>query len=102
MQSLATQIGFESVSKIDDLTIEVKTSKPAAIFPDLLTSFEIMPEDYYADNSAEGLAKVAQNPVGSGPYIFKEWVRDDHITLEANPDYWGTKPAVKTLSLIHI
>ncbi len=97
VQSLATQIGFESVSKIDDLTIEVKTSKPAAIFPDLLTSFEIMPEDYYADTTAEGLAKVAQSPVGSGPYIFKEWVRDDHITLEANPDYWGTKPAVKTV-----
>lgn len=97
VQSLATQIGFESVTAVDDYTIEVKTTKPAAIFPDLLTSFEIMPEDYYADDSTEALANVAQNPVGSGPYIFKEWVRDDHITLEANPDYWGPKPSIKTV-----
>jgi peptide/nickel transport system substrate-binding protein len=28
-------------------------------------------------------------PVGSGPYTVGEWVRDDHITLTANPGYTG-------------
>jgi peptide/nickel transport system substrate-binding protein len=27
------------------------------------------------------------HPVGSGPYELVEWVKDDHITLRANPDY---------------
>ncbi len=31
-------------------------------------------------------------PVGSGPYSIVEWVRDDHITLAANPRYNGLLP----------
>ena len=37
-------------------------------------------------------------PVGSGPYVVAEWVKDDHITLTANRDYDGplAKPAIAT------
>ena len=34
----------------------------------------------------------AGNYVGNGPYILSEWVHQDHITLEANPTYWGPAP----------
>jgi peptide/nickel transport system substrate-binding protein len=30
-----------------------------------------------------------RNPVGTGPYKFVSWVRDDRITLEKNKEYWG-------------
>jgi peptide/nickel transport system substrate-binding protein len=33
-------------------------------------------------------------PVGTGPYVFKEWAQDDHLTLVANPGYWGGKPKI--------
>ena len=36
-------------------------------------------------------------PVGSGPYTLVEWVRDDHITLAANPKWTGKKPGYPTV-----
>lgn len=36
-------------------------------------------------------------PVGSGPYVIGEWVRDDHITLVANPKWPGPKPGYPTV-----
>jgi peptide/nickel transport system substrate-binding protein len=40
-----------------------------------------------------------QHPIGSGPYVLREWLRDDHITLDANPDYTGPlrKPSIRTV-----
>ena len=41
--------------------------------------------------------KFFQHPVGTGPFIFKEWAKDDHITLEANKNYWGKAPYLDQL-----
>ena len=30
----------------------------------------------------------ANQPVGTGPYRFVEWVRDSRVVLEKNPEYW--------------
>ncbi len=43
------------------------------------------------------LAGFGTHPVGYGPYMLKEWVKDDHITLIANPAWQGTKPAYATV-----
>ena len=40
-----------------------------------------------------------RQPVGTGPYEVSEWVKDDHITLKAFPDYWGVKAKIPTVIL---
>jgi oligopeptide transport system substrate-binding protein len=48
--------------------------------------------EMYANESGRAMS----NPVGTGPYLLKEWVRSSKITLEANPGYrgfvWDFKP----------
>jgi peptide/nickel transport system substrate-binding protein len=38
------------------------------------------------------------NPVGTGPFVFKEWIPNDHFTATANPHYW--RPGLPYLSSI--
>ncbi|MEK3912656.1 glutathione ABC transporter substrate-binding protein [Paenibacillus sp. FSL H7-0331] len=41
---------------------------------------------------------VGKSPVGSGPYKLKEWIPGNKVVFEANPDYWGDKPKMKTIT----
>jgi len=58
-----------------------------------------MPSFAIASPSAvrKNLAGFGNQPVGYGPYMLKEWVKDDHITLVANPTWQGVKPAYGTV-----
>ena len=38
------------------------------------------------------------HPVGTGPYVIKEYVINSHMFLERRDDYWGEPPAMKYLN----
>lgn len=52
----------------------------------------VSPTYVKAHTGTQSADRIGLNPVGTGPYMMKEWVVDQTITLEANPDYWGTAP----------
>jgi peptide/nickel transport system substrate-binding protein len=37
---------------------------------------------------------LSRHPIGTGPYIFKEWTAGQKITLGANPDYFEGRPHI--------
>jgi len=78
---------LKSIAKIDDHTVKFTFyDYPAPLLSQLATPM-------LSISSPTAIKKYGKDymyhPVGTGPYVFKEWVPDDKIVLEANPDYWG-------------
>jgi len=89
--------GFVQLDRIDvvnDSTVNIVTKAPAPLMLEWLVYFYMMAPKYY---SAITLPQAALRPIGTGPYVFKEWVHDDHVTVTANPNYWGPKPSIGTI-----
>src|SRR5919197_1376059 len=86
---------IDRIDTPDDLTVRFITKKPDPLLPARMATFggDILPRKYFA---AVGADVFNQKPVGSGVVKFGEWVKDDHLTLEANKEYWGGAPDFDT------
>jgi peptide/nickel transport system substrate-binding protein len=89
---------FKSIEAVDQYTVKFSLcySDPAFLQKVAFAVFAIQDKDYL-DQMGGDSAKMSETPNGTGPYTLKEWVRGDHITFEANPNYWGEAPTIKTL-----
>jgi peptide/nickel transport system substrate-binding protein len=77
----------DSVAKVDDYTVKVTLKQPNALFlRQVALRWAMIPPKYYEEVGKDGFA---QKPVGTGPFVFKEWVKGDHLTVTANPNYWN-------------
>lgn len=77
---------IKEVKAIDASTVEFTLNQPQAPFLQNLamTSFAIASPKAIEDKKEN----FKNEPVGTGPFVFKEWKRNDSITLEKNPNYW--------------
>ncbi|MGU3400614.1 ABC transporter substrate-binding protein [Brucellaceae bacterium D45D] len=78
---------ISEVNIIDPLTVEIRTAKPYPALADQLSMFFLLPPKWAGDHNP------AAQAASGGAYSVRENVPGDHITLEANPKYWGAKPA---------
>jgi peptide/nickel transport system substrate-binding protein len=85
-----------SVEAVDDYTVVVKYSEFNSSFLDQF-QWGILPSS--AGDPADMLNwDFNRHPMGTGPFMFKEWVTGDHLTLAANPNYREQgKPAIAEL-----
>jgi peptide/nickel transport system substrate-binding protein len=78
-----------SIDAPDDTTLVVHMKRPfPAFMPWSLVNQWIYPRHIYEGSDPRQNEHNYKNPIGSGPFIFKEWVRGSHITFERNQDYY--------------
>lgn len=87
----------KEIKVIDDYTISFTTDKPYAPFINNLALWLcpiISPTamETYKD-------QIGLNPVGTGPFKFEKWMKDDQIVLTRNDEYWGGAPKLEKIIL---
>lgn len=94
--------GVEGITTPDDYTVVIQLEAPNGAFVPMMGqgsvwTGKIYPQHLWADQDGFDSGPYVDNPVGSGPFKFKEWVRGSHIELEANPDYFRGAPDIDGL-----
>ncbi|MFP4643098.1 MAG: ABC transporter substrate-binding protein [Spirochaetales bacterium] len=76
----------DSVEAIDEYTVRVTTEEPDALLLGIMAQhWNMVPPEYTEEVGDDEFGRA---PVGTGPFEFVEWVREDRIVMEANEDYW--------------
>src|SRR5580698_2968870 len=77
---------FSSATVTGPLSVTINLKAPWAPFPYYLAQAQT---GYIAApsmlNSADG---GTSNPIGTGPFVFSDWVPNSHMTVTRNPHYW--------------
>ncbi|MGH7725757.1 MAG: ABC transporter substrate-binding protein [Candidatus Eiseniibacteriota bacterium] len=88
-QSMSMDEIVKDIQAVDDSTVVITLHRRNAPFlANLAMGFAAIVSPTAARQHGEDFFK---RPVGTGPFRFVEWVKDERIVLERNPDYWGPK-----------
>jgi peptide/nickel transport system substrate-binding protein len=89
-------VGIKTVTKVDDLTVEIDTDGPLSYLPDDLA---VLPMGSPTAIKRLGNDGFAQHPVGTGPFMFQSMVPGQRLVMVRNPHYWDGAPKLDKVVL---
>lgn len=102
-QSMGLNDLIDDILKIDDYTVRFVLVRPEAPFlSDLALSFAVILSKEYGQqllkNKTPG--KLDAEPVGTGPFILKRYVKDNSLRYEANRKYFRGSPKLDKVTFL--
>jgi dipeptide transport system substrate-binding protein len=97
-QSMGLGDLIEDIVKVDENTVRFTLSHAESPFlADLALSFAVVQSKEYGDQlvKSKSLTKMDNEPVGTGPFILKRYVKDNVIRYDANPKYFRGVPKIQ-------
>lgn len=89
---------IEETEVVDPYTVTFRLQSPWSALPTILAGrWAAAPKHLLEDVDIATDTTYDKEPVGVGPYKVVEWVPADHITLQANVDFYRGEPKIKTL-----
>ena len=86
----------DEVQVVDPLSFRITTKQPFSPLLQGLTVVDILPPRYFQDKGAQAFAEA---PVGTGPFAFKSWVKQDNLTVTASAGHWRGRPKLDEVVL---
>ena len=90
----ATVAFIAKVEVLDEHTVQLVLGSPYAPMLNRLVDFPIVPPRYAAE---KGNQAMALRPVGTGPYRFVEFVKDERLVVEAFDRHWRGAPRIRRI-----
>jgi len=90
--SFGLYVKGNTIEKVDDHTVLIKTKAPHPLVPNDLSTILIVSRSAGCEAKTEDF-NAGKASVGTGPFKFAEYVPGDRIVMTANDGYWGGKPA---------
>ncbi|MFN2461571.1 MAG: ABC transporter substrate-binding protein [Candidatus Velthaea sp.] len=82
---------IDRVETPDPYTVRFVSNTTKAIGPGLTNPVFMVDAKFW---QAHGNAYMTDHPMGTGPYVLKEWRKDEQISFDANNAWWGGKPRI--------
>jgi len=74
---------------VDEYTVHLLLDNPWPLLPRFIPWQMIIASEVGDD--------YVEDPVGTGPFVFEEWVRGSHFAVVRNENYWGQEPLIDRL-----
>lgn len=91
---------IRTITPVDPSTVVFELAEPSAVF---LNNIAMFPASIVSPTAVKKDVKAfGMNPVGTGPFKFKQWLRDQRLVLEASDNYWRERPKIDRVIFVPV